>query len=374
MTPMWTLAAAPEVAIAEHGEQWIEAGNIVTSGSYVLNEWVHNVRRTLLRNPLMPADMAGSGNIEKVVTTVVPDASTGYALWLNHEVATSAIPDPELTAHLETYADETIQVPDLAVFYFGFRQTKPPMDNVHVRRALSAAFDRATYVTEVRQGQGLPMTHFAPPGIFGAPPINEIGIGYDPDFARAEMEAAGYPNCEGFPQISFIAYSGESTKNWIEFAQANFSEVLGCPPETFQLEQLPFSELLSATGRDVDDADAPHMWTLGWGPDYADENNWVGDVLWCENDNRFKRSCTEVDDLIVEAREESDQARRIELYAEIEEAFFGPEGEVPMMPIFLRIGFVAVHSWYDFTPALFGGNQIRNYTIDQGMQMEMMDS
>jgi oligopeptide transport system substrate-binding protein len=365
MTPMWTLAAVPDWVIAEYGDQWVEAGNIVTNGRFVLHEWVHNVRRQVWRNPLMPADMYGSGNLEQIITNVVPDISTGYALWLNGEVDLSNIPDAELQAHLEAYPDETVQVPDLAVFYIAFRMTKEPFDNVHVRRAFSAAFDRETYVETVIQGQGLPMIHFAPPGIFGAPPIDEVGVGYDPEFAAAELAEAGYPNCEGFPQVTLLGYSGQSTLNWIEYAQNAWSTNLGCDPELIQIEQQPFAELLAATAASVPDEDSPHMWTLAWGPDYADENNWVGDVLWCGNPgNRTKRECNEIDDMIVQAREESDPEARIELYRQIEEAFFGAEGEFPFFPVWVRIAFVAEHSWVDRTPALFGGQQWYNWTID----------
>jgi oligopeptide transport system substrate-binding protein len=365
MTPMWTLAATPEWAIAENGDVWTEAGNIVTNGRFVLSEWVHNVRRTVLRNPLMPTDMQGDGNIEKHVVSVVPDTSTGYALWLNNEIDQTGIPDEELQTHLADFAEETIQVPNLTVYYISFRMTKAPFDDVHVRRAFGAAFDSATFVAEVRQGQGLPMKHFAPPGIFGAPAIDEVGVGFDPEFARAEMEAAGYPNCEGFPQVTLLGYSGQATLNWIEYAQAQWEEHLGCSSDLIQIEQQAFSELLVATSAETDDADAPHMWTLGWGPDYADENNWVGDVLWCENaGNRQKRTCNEIDDLIVQAREETDPDARIELYAQIEEMFFGPEGEYPFFPIYVAIAYQGIHSWYDFTPALFGGNQWYNYNID----------
>ncbi len=370
MTPMWVLAATPAIAVEEHGDDWIEAGNIITNGRYVLNEWVHNVRRTLVRNPLMPEDLAGGGNIERMVTNVVPDTSTQYAQWLNGEVETSGIPDEELAAHLETYPEETVQIPDLAVFYFGFRMTKPPFDNVQVRRAFSAAFDRETFVSEVRQGQGLPMKHLAPPGIFGAPPIDEVGVGYDPEYAAAQLAEAGYPDCEGFPTVTLLGYSGQSTLNWIEFAQANWAENLGCDPSLIQIEQQPFAELLTATAADTPDSEAPHMWTLGWGPDYADENNWVGDVLWCETDNRSQRSCNEIDDLIVEAREEADPERRIELYSQVEDAFFGEEGEFPMAPLYVRIAYVAEHSWLDRIPALFGGDQFYTWSIDQEAQAE----
>ncbi|MDH5505656.1 MAG: peptide ABC transporter substrate-binding protein [Anaerolineae bacterium] len=362
MTPIWTMAATPQWAIEENGDQWTEAGLIVTNGRYALAEWVHGVRRIAVRNPLMPADMAGDGNIDKFVIDVVPDGSTGYALWLDGDVEGSGIPDAELQAHLDNYPDETDQIADLAVFYFDFAHEKEPFNNVHVRRAFSAAFDRQTFIDTVRQGQGLPMKHFAPPGIFGAPPIDEVGVGFDPVWAKEQLAEAGYPDCEGFPNVTLMGYSGQSTLNWIEYAQANWSENLGCSAELISIEQLSFSELLAATKPDA--PNRPHMWTLGWGPDYADENNWVGDVIWCEADDRRVRECTETDDLIVQAREESDPAVREELYRQIEENFFGYEGEFPMAPLFVRIAFVANHSWLDRVPALFGGDQWYTWNLD----------
>lgn len=362
MTPMWTLTATPEWAIEAYGDQWTEPGNIVTNGRYVLVEWNRGVSRKVARNPLMPEDMNGGGNIEVFETNVVPDAATGYALWLNGEVDTSGIPDAELEAHLAEYADETIQVPDLAVFYIAFRMTKAPFDNVHVRRAFSAAFDRETFVAEVRQGQGLPMKHFAPPGIFGAPAIDEVGVGFNPEYAREQLAEAGYPDCEGFPEVSLLGYSGQSTLNWIEFAQANWSENLGCDPSLITIEQQDFSDLLATTK--LDDDEAPNMWTLGWGPDYGDENNWVGDVLSCETALRMKRECNEIDDMIKAAREEADPDKRVQMYADIEEAFFGEDGEFPFMPLYLRIAFVAEHSWLERTPALFGGDQWYTWNLD----------
>ena len=371
MTPLWTLSAVPQDVIDEYGEQWYEAGNIITSGRFVLSEWVHNVRRTLLRNPLMPEDMRGTGNVERLIANVVPDTSTGYALWLNGEVDFSGIPDAELQAHLEQEPERTAQDATMGVFYIAFRETKPPFDDARVRRAFSASYDRVTHVNIVEQNQGLPVTHFAPPGIFGAPPIDEVGLGFDVEFAQQQLADAGYPNCEGFPTVTLIGYSGEHTLNWIEFAQAQWEDNLGCSSDKINIEQMTFAELLAATDADVPDAEAAHMWTLGWGPDYPDENNWVGDLLWCGNPgNRYKRTCNEIDDLIVEAREESDSQRRIELYREIEDMFFGSEGEIPFFPIYLEIEFVAVQDWVDGRVYnAMGGQQWYNITIDQAAQL-----
>jgi oligopeptide transport system substrate-binding protein len=367
MSPMWTIAATPSWAIEEYGEEWIEAGNIVTNGRFVLNAWEHGVSRRILRNPLMPEDMQGSGNLDALEVNVVPDVSTGYALWLNNQIEISGIPDAELQAHLVEFVDETIQTPTLGVFYIAFRQSKAPFDNVHVRRAFSAAYDRVAHVNVVEQDQGLPMTHFAPPGIFGAPPISEVGISFDPEYAREQLALAGYPDCEGFPQVTLLGYSGEHTLNWIEFAQAQWEENLGCSADLIQIEQQTFADLLIATK--ADDDEAPHMWTLAWGPDYADENNWVGDVLDCNIEVRMHRTCGEVDDLVEEARFEPDPALRKELYRQIEDMYFGYEGEIPFFPIYVEIAYVAEHSWVDRDVALFGGEQYYNWSIDQAAQL-----
>jgi oligopeptide transport system substrate-binding protein len=370
MTPMWTLAATPQWTIEDKGDDWTEAGNIVTNGRFVLSEWVHGVRTSAKRNPFLPADLAGEGNVELLITNNVPDPSTSYALWLaNAADLAESIPDAELQNHLTEFPDETDQVPSLAVFYHAFRMSKPPFDDARVRRAFSAGFDRQTFVDVIRQGQGLPMKHFAPPGIFGAPPFAEVGLDFDPAFAQAQLAEAGYPNCEGMPQIDFMGGVGESTANWMEFAIAQWQEHLGCSPDIFLLQQLPFKERLIATSSDTPDEEAPSLWISGWGPDYADENNWVGDVIWCGGDQEFRRECNEIDDMIVAAREELDPATRIEMYREIEEALFGAEGETPFAPVYMRIDYEARHHWLERTPALMGSQQWYNWTIDQDAKL-----
>jgi oligopeptide transport system substrate-binding protein len=367
MTPMWTLAAVPQWAVKAHGKEWIEPDHIVTNGRFVLHEWKHDVSRTFLRNPLLPQDLHGTGNIERFTITVVPDYETGYSLWLEAQADSSSIPPDKMQAHLEQFPDETDLIPDLSVTYISFRMTKPPFDDPRVRRAFSAAFDRETYVAQVLQGLGLPMIHFAPPGIFGAPPIDQVGLGFDPAFARQQLAEAGYPDCQGLPRVTLAGY-GDHKEFLAEFAQAQWMEHLGCSSDQVQIKEMAFGDLLSATEPEAPDDRAPHMWPLGWASDYADENNWVGDVLWCKQFIREKRTCNEIDDLIVEARQEPDPQRRVELYHQIEELFFGPEGEIPFFPIAMRTTVVARHAWLDRTPTPFGGEQWYNWTIDQQAQ------
>ncbi len=371
MSAMWTLYAVPVEVIEEFGmQEWYLPENIWTNGAYGLESWERGVKRSVIRNPYYPEDMVGPGNIYRWETSVVEDINTRYALYQDNQSDSTTPPRAEVKAFVEAYPEEAIMVSDLGVYYIGFAYDKPPFDNVHMRRALSALFDREGFVTDVMQGQGIPMIHFAPPGIFGAPPINEVGIGYDPEFAKEQLELAGYPECEGMPQVIFAVY--QTAIPWIEFLVKDFEEI-GCDPEQFTIESMEFSVLLQITDDDTPTEERPNAWTLIWGPDYADENNWVYDVLHCDTSTRMKRPCTEIDDQIIAAAAEPQPETRVEMYREIEEAFFGPDGEVPIAPFLLRLNYIAVKPWYDGpfdTDALFGGAHYDWYFIDSDAQAE----
>lgn len=363
MTPFWVLAATPSWTIAAHGDAWTEPQNLVTNGRFVLSQFNDDHWR-LQRNQLMPANLQGAGNIFNVDYVLVPDTFSAYDLWLNDQLDIAPIPDSELAEHLAQHPDETEKVHSFGVFYLGFRTTKAPLDNVHLRRALSAAFDRQTYIDDLLQGQGLPMRHFAPPGIWGAPPIDEVGVGFDPAYAAAQLAAAGYPNCDGLPPLRIAGFTGQSTLDWLEFTRSSWVQHLGCNPALFQIEQLPFSELLTQIQASAPDSNAPHVWTLGWGPDYADEHNWVFDVLYCDiGGNYTKRSCSNIDVQLEQALSETNAATRRSLYYQIEEAFFGEQGEFPIAPLYVRAGFVARSARLDAQLGGLGGAAWYNWTI-----------
>jgi len=384
MTSMWVLRAVPGEIIDSFGEPvggatWTEPGNIVTNGPFVLDEWERGVRRVLLTNPMLPADLRGPGNVERVVDTMIEDGGTYYALYQDNQVDQAGVPSAELQNVLADpdLSQEVIQKVELTVFYFGFGHDKPPFDDVHARRAFSASVNRELFVQEILQGRGVPMMHFVPPGMFGSVPVNEVGIngegvGYDPTFAQQEIDAAGYPNCEGFPNIDVVTYQG--AQDWAEFVQAEVENTLGCDPAVFSIEQQEFSVLLQTTRAETPTEERPNIWTLGWGPDYPDANNWVFDAgLHCESSNDFMRPCDTVDDLIIQAKTEGDPDARAALYRTIEEDFFGYDGLYPIMPLYMRAGFVQLKPWVQRpieTDGLFGGEHYDYISVDQAQQLE----
>ena len=108
MTPLSVLAATPQWTIEAYGDDWATPGRIVTSGNYMLEEYVPDIRNVLRRNPLMPADMQGSGNIELFVSNVVEDINTAYALWEKVKLNNLASQRGDSEAHITSYPDEIV--------------------------------------------------------------------------------------------------------------------------------------------------------------------------------------------------------------------------------------------------------------------------
>jgi oligopeptide transport system substrate-binding protein len=371
LTSIWIFRPVPREIVEVSGENWSEPGTIATNGPYLLSEWDPGNRLVLVRNPYLPDDLRGPGNVERVEINAVADASIGFALYQQNQIDSSPVNSAVLADVLanEEYSAELVTKFDLTSVYFGFAYDKAPFDNVHVRRAFSAAVDRERFVNERFPWFALPMIHFTPPGVFGSPPIDQVGVGFDPEYARAQLAQAGYPDCEGFPDINILAFTGSA--DWFDFLVESAEEQLNCDPDHFHIEEADWPYFFEVITPGLDPKVRPHMWAAFWIPDYADAHNFVGDVLSCEAENAFMRRCAEVDDLIEQAAAETDTAARVALYRDIEEWFFGAEGEFPIIPLFMVTGQMLFKPWVEYSGSLIGaagGIRFDWITIDQAAQ------
>jgi hypothetical protein len=169
-----------------------------------------------------------------------------------------------------------------------------------------------------------------------------------------------------------VSQPGRRTR-YVEYLVQAWATELGCDPAKFHNETIEdFSNMIPIISINNNMEDRPEWHPIGWGPDYPDSNNWVGDILKCDIDNAFtSRPCSEVDDLIQQAREETDPAAREEMYAQIEEMFFGPEGIFPVAPIRLAASYALYQPYVEGpieTDGQVGGEHYDWYTIDKEAQ------
>ncbi len=374
---LWTLRPVPAEQIDKFGAAWIDPENAWSNGPFLADTVTPGVGRTLIRNPFMPKDLRGPGNIDRVEVLVVNDASTLLSAYLNGQVdmvRSGSLPTGE-TAGLQANAalkDQLLYINGISIDYLSFNNGKPPFDDVHVRRAFSAAIDREAIIKDAAGGLGTPTRHLIPPAIPLAPAVDQIGVGYDPEYAVAELAKSPYPGCKGFPEVHSVSQPGRRT-NYVEFLIKAWSTVLGCDPALFQNEVIEdFSNMIPVISITNDMAKRPEWHPIGWGPDYPDPNNYDGDIIKCDIDNAFtSRPCSEVDDLIQKAREETDPAKRKDMYAQIEEMFFGKDGLMPIAPIRLASNYALYQTYLTGpieTDGQVGGEHWDWYTIDKAVQ------
>jgi oligopeptide transport system substrate-binding protein len=294
------------------------------------------------------------------------DSQAAYEMWLAKGIDVSPLP----AAMREELMEDTRLRPRVrlvsnqAAFYLAFNFESEVFSDPAVRRAFSAAIDREALVADVYGGLGLPMRHFTPPGVLGAPPIDEVGVGYSPDWARLQMAESTVRDCKFLPEIHYLVSNTDLALFHAETLRTMWSRELGCPEENIVIEQAQFGTVLSRTRPDAG-ADRPDIWDLGWVSYYPDAHNWLSDILHCtESENRQMRPCSPADSLIQQASMTMAQEARLPLYRDAELQFFGDEGVQPVAPLFVDAEYVLVQPWLVYEPARFGGEQYDRYQLD----------
>jgi peptide/nickel transport system substrate-binding protein len=228
--------------------------------------------------------------------------------------------------------------------YIALNTTKKPFDNVNVRKAILAAFDR----TALRTAFGGPLTgdiptHFIPPGQPGFEEAGgTAGPGYDflakpeGDVALAQeyMKKAGYASGKYDGNETFDAVSDNATQ------QLNVTEVA-----QQQFAKLGFKVKIKAVTRDsmyskfcqVKKAEPPICPSVGWLKDFADPETLLGpvfngkNILDVGNSNFAQLNDPKVNDLMDKAEVINDPAERNKAWGEADKAITNAAPGVPWL-------------------------------------------
>jgi len=318
---LWVARPVPSWAIDEFGDAWTEPENIATNGPFALKEWAHEQSLTLIKNPFWP----GTADIPQAkldeVTFRFLDPAAAFAEYNAGTMDAVGVPLEEIE---RVKADATLSKEyrtgtNPCTYYIGFDNTEAPMDNANMRRALSYAVDRQSIVDNVTKAGQIPAQWFSRPGLAAAPTMEnspDLGIKFDAVKAKEALAAAltdlGLTDVSQLPPLS-LTYNGSAGHGAIVQAiQQMWKDTLGLDVQLATLEPTTYFSTVSA--------DAPMMYRSGWCQDYSDANNFLYDVFYSkssQNDPGFADD--EFDKLVVEARTESDTAKRLDLYRKAED-------------------------------------------------------
>jgi oligopeptide transport system substrate-binding protein len=313
--------------VEQFGERWTEASNIVTNGPFTLDRWEHGSRIDLAKWPEWRE--AERVSLDRVNGRMITEGTTAVQAFEAGEIDVNEEIPPEELPRLKG-TEEYNQYPSLGTYYYGVNVKNVP--DANQRRAMALAIDRRAIIDNVAQADQLPATGFTPEGMPGFDTINPQSewLPETADMERAQelMEQVQSPVTD----VTLVINDAPGHREIAVAVQSSWSE-LGIQTEIQQQEWAQFLESIGPPpGAQID------AYRLGWIGDYVDAMNFL--ELWtCESGNNSSNFCNEeYDQLVEQARATEDNAERYELYAQMEEILFGPDGAMPVLPIY----------WYTF--------------------------
>jgi ABC-type oligopeptide transport system substrate-binding subunit/DNA-binding SARP family transcriptional activator len=311
----------PRHVVDAQGEDWTEAGYIVTNGPFRLEAWDRGESMRLSRNSGYHGRFGG--NLERVElifrrggTSADSEVLERYEAGDLDVLDVGNLPLPVRDRARQRHAEDYITGPYLFTGYAGFNVSRSPFDDHKVRRAFVLATDREALANVALGGYEFPATGgFVPPGMPGH--SAEIGLPYEPDRARQLLAEAGYPGGRGIPTVELLA--PQIMISVCEPLQAQWRENLGIEVSYETMEWAPLRHRLTGA--------PPHMYVANWIADYPDPEIFL-------RANLFRRSTRWRNDayegLLEEARRVMDQEKRMKLYQQADRILVE---EAPIIPL-----------------------------------------
>jgi ABC-type oligopeptide transport system substrate-binding subunit len=337
--------AVNQKAVEQHGDKWTEAANIVTNGPFKLASWQHDSRIDLVKWPEWRK--ADEVSLQRVNGRMISDGTTAVQSFEAGEVDVTGTIPPDETPRLKD-TPEYNKYDALGTYYYGLNVKNIP--DVRQRRAMALAIDRQTIIDNIAQADQEPATGFTPKGMPGFDTINPsspwLPESGDMDQAKQLMSQVQNPN-----KSITLWYNEDPAHKSIAVAVQSMWKELGIDVTLKAQEFAQYLEFLGPPPNKAVDA-----YRLGWIGDYVDAMNFL--ELWTSGsgNNNTNFADKSYDQIVEQARNTPDNAKRYELYSQLEQKMFGQDGSVPLIPIY----------WYTYT-------QLEKESIGETYNLNLLD-
>ncbi len=287
------------------GQEYL-AGNIMGSGPYAMTEWRRGQQIQLDYNPNW---WGKEPSIKRVIVKVVPE-TTNMRLQLEKGDVDFLNPI-SISETLTLDGKPGVRVVDSPSVWFILAYlncTKPPLDNVKVRQAMSYAINYDALIKEVIKGRGRKANG---PIAYGMEGYDETLKGYDYNPAKAKqlLAEAGFPN--GFELLLTYAPAGAAGSDEVALASQADLAAVGI--------KVKIEKIAEPTRRErIDKND--FQWSIGsWTANPFPPQTmfrWYYSKNAGLNANRAFYSNPKVDELLLKAQTIMDDKQRIAMYQE----------------------------------------------------------
>jgi oligopeptide transport system substrate-binding protein len=326
-----------------------ENGEMIGNGPFMLESPRTDTEVVMVPNPEWDGTQYDEGfglpeqpYLDKVTFRVSGDLDVAYNSFEAGEADITGFPAGRYQEAQDNYAT-TIETPFLGAYYFQINDRDPRIggeENLLLRQAISQAIDRDEINEAVYEGSRTTATGITPEGIPGF----EEGLcefcSYDPEAAEAAYQEwldAGNELTEPLPIQLNAGFGHEPV---VQIIVDNL-DAIGIPAEAEPFDSETYFGQL-AEGACV-------ICRSGWLADYPTYDNFMYDLFSTDSldGNNYGYSNPEFDELIAEAKAETDDDARGELYRQAEQILLNEDiGTIPV-------------NWYNGT-LVYNGDKIAN--------------
>ena len=329
-----TCVPVQQATIEANGDSWtIDPATYITDGPYMMTEFTDGDKIVFEKNPYYWD--AANITFDKITWNLIEDMNAAYTAYQNGEVQMiKSVPTeeiPSLSDNPEFHID-----PNLGTYYLSVNINKEPFNDSKVREALSLAIDRDYVANTIMQGTYSPAFNMVGPGVsdaeagssFADTTIEKYGkhfgsSSYEDDLAKAKelLAEAGFPNGEGFPQISYMTNDQGYLKSVAEYLQKAW-EQLGITMTIDVQEWKTVTADRRAGNYDVA--------RNGWVFDYDDPSNMLELFESTNGNNDGKYNNPDYDKLVDEARSASTKEEHYDLLHQAEQLMLNDAACIPV--------------------------------------------
>lgn len=337
---------------------WTRVENMVSNGAFRLKEWALNRRIEIEKSDTYwDRDNVRLEGVVYYPTENVVSEERMFRVGQLHY--TQSVPLGKIPVYQEMEDSPYVQAPYLGTYYFLLNTTRPPLDDVRVRKALSMAVDRDKLNKTVLKGANVSAYSITPPDTLGYYPPKLFA--YDVERARELLAEAGFPNGEGWPGLELTYNTSEDHRKIAVALQQMWKDALNIEVTLTNQEWKVYLDSVTQMNFQVA--------RRGWIGDYVDPNNFLDLFLSGGGNNNTGFSDPRYDDLILnKAPRAATQEERFEIFYEAETLLME---QMPIIPIFTYTSKHLIHPSVKGLPSnLMDSLNLKYVWLDKDWQPE----
>lgn len=305
--------------LTTRGKAWTRPENLVGNGPFILQSWRANQKIVAAKSPTY-WDRA-TVQLDEIHFYPVESIDTEERMFRRGQLdRTYELPTAKIDEYRKERPESFRQDPYYGSYFFRFNVTRPPLNDVRVRRALALAIDRESLVRNVARGGQTAAYALTPPSATYSPRARVSG---SIEEARRLLAEAGFPEGKGFPKLELLYNTQENHRKLCEAIQEMWRRNLGIDITLVNQEWKVYISTMDTLNYDIARG--------GWIGDYNDPHSFLDTFITGGGNNRTGWSNARYDALLQQSYAAPDEAARLEIFQQMDQILVD---DLPILPIY----------------------------------------